>query len=75
MRATRPKHSELPDQARIKANTRAYTHVLVKRGVLVKTKCACGSEKVEAHHPDYKNPRLVEWKCRPCHLKHHKENG
>lgn len=68
MRETRPKHSELEDAARTRANTRAYTRVLVGRGVLQKQPCAhCGSKQSQAHHPDYSDPRTVVWLCRPCH--------
>lgn len=52
-------------------NTRAYTNVLVRRGHLERGPCWCGNSKAEAHHPDYSNPRLVEWLCRPHHLKVH----
>lgn len=38
---------------------------LVDRGVCE----ICGSEEVDAHHPDYDRPLLVKWLCR----KHHKE--
>lgn len=76
MRLTRPKHSELNDEARKKANTRAYTHVLIKRGVIQKQGCeVCGSE-AEAHHEDYTNPKDVKWFCRPHHLQWHQtQNG
>lgn len=60
-----------PEERR-RANCRAYTNVLVKRGVLKREPCACGATKVQAHHPDYTNPRLVIWVCRPCHIRTHK---
>ena len=42
----------------------------VKKGIVIKTACfVCGSEKVEAHHPDYSSPLDVIWMCD----KHHKE--
>jgi hypothetical protein len=42
----------------------------VRRGKLMKQPCAiCGSEKVEAHHPNYAEPLNVIWLCVP----HHKE--
>lgn len=73
MRETRPKHSELGEEARKKANTRAYTNVLVRRGKLVRGPCKfCGTtEKVEAHHPDYNDPRTVDWVCKACHKEHY----
>ena len=69
MRARRPKHSELPEMARIKANVRAYANVYQKRGKLPKQPCVtCGSQDSEKHHTDYEQPLLVTWLCRPCHL-------
>jgi len=71
MRQNRPKHSELPDEARRRANCRAYTNVLVRRGKLVRTPCAfCGADEVQAHHEDYADPRAVVWVCRPCRREH-----
>lgn len=72
MRNTRPKHSELPEEARIKANARSYLHVYVKRGKVIKHPCeVCGSERSEAHHNDYSKPLQVHWLCREHHLKLH----
>ncbi len=72
MRINRPKHKELSDEARKKANCRAYTHVLIKRGKIIKGLCeVCNSSKVESHHEDYNNPRLVRWFCRIHHLDLH----
>ena len=31
----------------------------------------CGDVNTEAHHPDYKQPKLVAWLCRACHLAVH----
>lgn len=32
----------------------------------------CGqSQKIEGHHPDYTQPLLVRWLCRPCHKELH----
>ena len=74
MRATRPKHRDLPDEQRRRANARAYTRMLQARGKLTPQPCEmCGSAEVERHHEDYSNPRLVRWLCRPCHLQHHVE--
>lgn len=72
MRKNRPKHSQLSEDARKKANCRAYTHVLIKRGKLKKEPCkVCGSEKSESHHEDYSKPREVIWLCREHHLIYH----
>lgn len=69
MRNNRPKHNELSNNQRLKANTRAYLNVYVKRGKIVKSPCAkCGELKVEAHHEDYAKPLEVIWLCRACHL-------
>lgn len=75
MRANRPKHKDLKPEARKKANARAYTHEYVRRGVIKKNPCKCGSEKVEAHHHDYDKPLEVTWLCRKCHLEHHKNES
>lgn len=58
----------------MKATTRAYSKVLVRRGKLVKDPCAhCGAPEVEMHHPDYANPWLVIWLCHICHRIFHHE--
>lgn len=73
-RAHRPKHRDLSEEQRKRANTRSYSNVLKARGEIVKQPCAhCGSANSQMHHPDYSNARLVEWLCRACHLKHHHE--
>lgn len=72
MRKNRPKHSELPDEARMKANARAYLKEYVKRGHIKKMPCEiCGDEKSEGHHEDYSKPLEVIWLCRKHHLEHH----
>jgi hypothetical protein len=71
VREHRPKHSELSEEERAKAVTRAYTNTLIARGAIQRQPCACGSLRAEAHHPDYTNPRLIVWLCRRCHRKHH----
>jgi hypothetical protein len=72
MRNNRPKHSELPEPARKKANARSYLHVYVKRGKIIKAPCEiCGSERSEAHHIDYTKPLEVHWLCRDHHLELH----
>jgi DnaJ-class molecular chaperone len=75
MRATRPKHRDLPMHAKIKANCRAMTGHYVKRGLIVKTPCKeCGSLNVEAHHNDYTKPMEVLWFCRKHHLEFHAQS-
>lgn len=75
MRANRIGYADLPEQEKLKNRCRAYTRVLVARGKIEKGPCSVcgGTHLVEAHHPDYRNPRLVIWKCRPCHRREHRE--
>ncbi len=70
MREWRKSHPLTTAQRR-KDNCRSYTRMLVKRGHLVKEPCHCGEAKVEAHHPDYDDPRSVVWLCRKHHREHH----
>lgn len=61
-----------PEQRR-KANSRSQAKVYQRRGKLIQQPCRdCGSLKSEKHHPDYSQPLLVVWLCRPCHLKLHR---
>jgi hypothetical protein len=49
---------------------RRETLRLVLDGIILKLPCAqCGRLKVDAHHPDYRFPRIVVWLCR----KHHRQ--
>ena len=74
MRATRPKHRELPDDARKKANARSYANVFLRRGKIIKQPCEiCGNPNSEKHHDDYSKPAEVRWLCRKHHLEHHKK--
>jgi hypothetical protein len=74
MRETRPKHKELKEDARKKANCRSYSRVYFLRGKIKKASCVkCGSEDSQRHHPDYNNPLHVVWMCRECHLEYHRE--
>lgn len=76
MRATRPKHSELDDEQRRKANARSYLKEYVKRGAVRKLPCSvCNDVNSEAHHKDYSKPLEVIWFCRKHHLEYHRENG
>ena len=72
-RANRPKHFELTDEQRIKANTRSYANVYQKRGLLDPKPCHnCGSTTtIHKHHEDYSKPLDVEWLCKSCHEDHH----
>jgi hypothetical protein len=72
MREWRKTHP-LTGVARMKANCRAYTHVLIRRGVLVKGLCeVCDVPEVESHHDDYTKPREVRWLCVKHHRAHHR---
>jgi len=75
MKATRPKHSQMKSERRLKANARAYTNEYIRRGKLVKSICVCGNTNVEAHHEDYSKPLEVVWLCRSCHMKRHVQNN
>lgn len=75
MRRTRPKHSELSEGAKAKANARSYARVYQVRGNIVRKPCAkCGATEAEKHHPDYSKPLDIVWLCRPCHLKAHEKS-
>lgn len=72
---TRRRHSELSEEQRRKANTRSYSNVLQRRGVLVRQPCeGCGSDDAQKHHDDYADPRNVRWLCRRCHMQEHGGN-
>ena len=73
MRETRPKNSELPELAWRRQVARAYARVYLTRGLLLRRPCEdCGAGRAEMHHENYDKPLDVRWKCRPCHLEHHK---
>jgi hypothetical protein len=72
MREHRPKHSELTEEQRIKANARAYANTYQRRGKLKKEPCSvCGSMDSQKHHTDYSQPLKVVWLCREHHLDEH----
>lgn len=53
-----------------RSNARNLVAKAVKVGKLIRQPCfICGSEIVEAHHPDYERPLDVTWLCK----KHHRE--
>jgi ribosomal protein S27AE len=66
------KHSELSDEARFRANARAYANTYLRRGKLQRKPCErCGSDSAEMHHDDYSRPLDVRWLCRSCHVDAH----
>lgn len=76
MRATRPRHSQLKPEARRRANVRALTRSLQTRGKIIPQPCSrCQFPHAERHHPDYNDPKLVEWLCRDCHMAEHATTG
>jgi hypothetical protein len=72
MRENRPRHSELPPEAKRKANARAYVNTYQCRGKLNPKPCGDCGGKAEKHHEDYSKPLAVDWLCRKCHLALHK---
>ncbi len=62
----------------MRSNARAYLHVYVKRGKILKpATCSVEGciEKPEAHHRDYSKPLEVEWICRKHHMEKHSTRG
>lgn len=72
MREHRPKHSQLTDLQRHKANCRAYANTYKRRGKLDVKSCQECGRRAEMHHKDYSRPLDVTWLCRECHLELHK---
>ena len=72
-RAWKPAHP-LNAKQKVKANARSYAGVYQRRGKLKRQPCQCGETKTEMHHPDYEQPLLVLWMCRPCHIHVHRAN-
>lgn len=54
---------------RFKHEARWILNKAVKRGIIKKMPCFCGSILVQAHHPNYKKPLEVVWLCRQHHAK------
>lgn len=74
MRLNRPKHSDLPPAARLRANARAYANVYLRRGKIKREPCkVCACPDSQMHHPDYSKPLEIEWFCRRHHLDLHQE--
>lgn len=74
MRTNRPRHNQLTDEQKLKANARSYLNVYIRRGKIIKQPCSvCNNSMAEGHHEDYTKPLQVIWYCRECHLKYHKK--
>src|SRR6266487_6314673 len=73
MRQWRKSHPLTAEQ-RLRWNCRSYAHVYLKRGKLKKQPCRiCGDPNSQMHHADYSKPLVVDWLCRKCYLKLHRE--
>lgn len=49
------------------------TNAAIRTGILVRKPCEeCGTEKVDAHHPEHSSPLRVVWLCRRCHKAEHR---
>lgn len=65
---TRRYFEEHPDRAKVYAKT----HSALKKGLLIRCPCeVCGSEKAQAHHPDYSQPLTIKWLCASHHKLEH----
>ena len=58
-----------------KTRARRKLQNAVRSGAVTRQPCAdCGTTtNVDAHHRDYSKPLEVEWLCRLCHAKKHRE--
>src|SRR5437870_4330027 len=51
-------------EQRKRSNARAYLHVYIKRGKIIKQPCEiCQNPNVKSHHEDYDKPLQVRWLC------------
>jgi uncharacterized membrane protein YcjF (UPF0283 family) len=53
---------------RLKRLARKRVADALLKGKLKRSKCFCGSKKVEAHHKDYTQPLRVRWYCKKHHI-------
>lgn len=67
------------DFHRRQAAAHAAVSAAIASGELVRQekceRCPTVADNIVAHHHDYYKPLEVEWLCRPCHGRHHAENG
>lgn len=60
----------------MKLKARAATINAVNSGRLIRRPCErCGSEKSEAHHPNYRHPLEVAWLCKQHHAAEHSKRS
>lgn len=50
-----------------KDKARGKARIALKKSLIFKHDCSCGSTESEMHHPDYDKPLEVVWYCRKCH--------
>lgn len=75
-RQNRPKHSQLSEEQRMKANARSHANVAQSRGGLQPKPCeVCGSPDAQKHHGDYSKPLDVRWLCRAHHSALHRTHA
>ena len=79
MKQTRPKHSQLTPEQRLKANCRSYLNTYLRRGKINKPQYCqysnCSETNIQAHHHDYNKPLDVIWYCRMHHNEIHERNS
>lgn len=75
-----PSEKKLTRQDRYKQRNplKTWAHASLRSalryGVIEKKPCEhCGAENSEGHHPDYSQPAVVKWLCRPCHKAEHRK--
>lgn len=66
----REKYKNNPDAA-LKQIARAKATRAIKKGLIFKHNCSCGSSNSQMHHPDYSKPLEVVWFCKSCHDEFH----
>jgi hypothetical protein len=61
-----------------KRDCRTKTERAIRNGIINRKRicedCKKDKPRIEAHHPDYERPLLVEWLCQSCHAKHEKHS-
>lgn len=56
-----------------KARVHRITQSAIRSGRLIPAPCeTCGAtDRIHAHHDNYRKPLSVRWLCQPCHNRHH----